>query len=84
MKMIPGEALIYERADGVIYARYRDPPYNKIPRWPIGGDANQMGIGFTDFKRMIQLAKTHDGFREAWESLLVQYYLLKEVDTEDK
>jgi len=37
-KMIPGEALIYERADGVVYAKYRDPPHNKTSRWIIGGD----------------------------------------------
>ena len=38
LTMIPGEALIYERADGVVYARYRDKPHNKIPRWIVGGD----------------------------------------------
>jgi hypothetical protein len=36
-KLIPGEALIYERANGVTYARYRDPPHNKKPRWAVGG-----------------------------------------------
>jgi len=35
-KLIPGEALIYERANGVVYAHYRDKP--EIPRWIIGGD----------------------------------------------
>ena len=39
-KLIPGEALIYERADDVLYARYRDPPHNRIPRWIVGGDAD--------------------------------------------
>ena len=37
-KLIPGQALIYEHAEGITYARYRDPPHNKIPRWIIGGD----------------------------------------------
>lgn len=37
-KLIPGEALIYERANGVVYARYRDPPHNTLPRWVVGGD----------------------------------------------
>ena len=36
--LIPNQPLIYERADGVLYARYRDPPHNKIPRWIVGGD----------------------------------------------
>lgn len=35
--MIPGEALIYERANGLVYARYRDPPHNKKKRWIVGG-----------------------------------------------
>jgi len=37
-KLIPGEALIYERAAGIVYARYRDPPHNLKPRWIVGGD----------------------------------------------
>lgn len=37
-RLIPNQALIYERVDGVVFARYRDPPHNKIPRWIIGGD----------------------------------------------
>ena len=35
--LLPGEALIYERADGVTYAKYRDPPHNTKPRWIVGG-----------------------------------------------
>ena len=38
--LIAGQALIYERANGVVYARYRDEPYKDIPRWIIGGDAD--------------------------------------------
>ena len=37
-ELIPGEALIYERANNIVYARYRDPPHNTKPRWIIGGD----------------------------------------------
>ena len=35
-KLKPNETLIYERADGVTYARYQNHP--NIPRWIIGGD----------------------------------------------
>jgi len=36
--LVPGEALIYERGmNGIIYARYRDPPHNSLPRWIVGG-----------------------------------------------
>ena len=38
--LLQGQALIYERVDSVVYARYRDAPHNKIPRWIIGGDAD--------------------------------------------
>ena len=39
--LIHGEALIYERGmNGIIYARYRDPPHNSIPRWIVGGAPN--------------------------------------------
>ena len=30
--------LIYESANGVTYARYRDPSHNQLPRWVIGGN----------------------------------------------
>ena len=33
----PGEALIYERAAGIVYARYMNPELRHIPRWIIGG-----------------------------------------------
>ena len=36
--LIPGQALIYERANGVTYARYRDPPHNMIEGWVVGGE----------------------------------------------
>jgi len=36
-ELIPNQALIYESVYGVVYARYRDPPYNEIPRWVVGG-----------------------------------------------
>jgi hypothetical protein len=42
--LIPGAALIYERVDGVVYARYRDAPYNQIPRWIIGGDLRSINL----------------------------------------
>ena len=35
---IPGEKLIYERAAGIVYARYMNPKLRHIPRWIIGGD----------------------------------------------
>lgn len=40
--LIPGQSLIYERVDGVVYARYRDPPHNTVPRWIVGGDPDAL------------------------------------------
>lgn len=79
--LIPGQALIYERANGITYARYRDPPHNCIPRWAIGWDYNMTGVGYNDFRRMQELAQSHEGFCAAWEELLTQYFLLKDIDT---
>ena len=78
--LIPGQPLIYERANGVTYARYRDHPHNKIPRWEIGRDANSPAFGYGDFMRMQLIAEHHEGFRDAWENMLTQYYLLKDID----
>ena len=78
--LIPGAALIYERANGVTYARYRDPPHNSIPRWEIGRDDNSPVFGYNDFKRMQLIAEHHEGFRDAWHNMLTQYYLLKDID----
>ena len=82
--LIPGQPLIYERANGVTYARYRDHPHNKIPRWEIGRDANSPAFGYGDFMRMQQIAQHHEGFRDAWENILTQYYLLKDIDLDNK
>lgn len=78
--LIPDQPLIYERADGVTYARYRDAPYNKIPRWEIGRDANCEFLGYADFRRIQEIAQHHEGFKDAWDNMLTQYYLLKDID----
>lgn len=83
-KLIPNQPLIYERANGIVYARYRNPPYNAIPRWEIGRDATSPQLGYNDFRRMQEIAEIHLGFRAAWNDLLTQYYLLKDIDTNEK
>ena len=62
--MLPGEVLIYERSDGIVYARYRDPPHNKIPRWIIGGDSDAIKkhegrLDFEEYLDMVDCAKTN-------------------------
>lgn len=80
--LFPSLPLIYERVNGVVYARYRDPPHNSVPRWEIGRDANSPVLGYDDFCRMQAIAQSHEGFKDAWGNLLTQYYLLKDIDTD--
>ena len=83
-KMIPGEALIYERADGVVYARYRDPPHNTIARWIIGGDpagvAKAQGdmLHYSDWQDLCRLAKEHPTLEKLLDRLVTMYYVVKD------
>lgn len=79
-KLIPGEALIYERDDkGTVYARYRDPPHNTIPRWVIGGPpAKHTLLGLSDLSEIDRIAKTNPTFKKELDKLLNLYYILKE------
>jgi len=83
-KMIPGEALIYERADGVVYARYRDAPHNKKPRWIIGGDpaavAQAQGdlLSYAEWKELCELSLHYETLKKQIDKAIELYYLLKE------
>jgi hypothetical protein len=83
-KMIPGEALIYERADGVVYARYRDPPHNTIPRWIVGGDpagvAKAQGdlLSYSDWQDLCRLAQEHPTLEKLLDQLVTMYYVVKD------
>ena len=83
-----GEALIYERVDNVVYARYRDEPYKDIPRWIIGGDADginrakakEQGDLFTykDWQEITEMAKTNKTISQYLHKILDIYLLAKE------
>lgn len=80
--LIPGEALIYERANGVIYARYRDPPNNSIPRWIIGGDPESVAkaegkITYSEFVEILALAKQYTTIQKQLDNLLNTYYIVR-------
>ena len=87
-KLIPGEALIYERVDGVVYARYRDAPHNKIPRWIIGGDpagvARAQGdlLEYAEWKHLCELAEAHPTLKKLLDKLIVTYCLVKDEQCE--
>jgi lysyl-tRNA synthetase class I len=83
--LIPGQALIYERANGVVYARYRDPPYNEMyERWIIGGDADAVSratgdmFSWSEWQDMIRLAETNHTLRTQMKKLLDIYYIVKD------
>ena len=81
--LIPGQALIYERANGVTYARYRDPPHNMIERWVVGGEpkavAEAMGIiDYDEWKDIMMTAEDNVTLQKLIKKLRQTYYLIKE------
>jgi hypothetical protein len=83
-QLIPGQALIYERANGVVYARYRDPPHNTIPRWIIGGDPAAVKreegdlLNYTEWQELCQLAEEYPTIKKLLDQLVVTYYTIKD------
>ena len=81
-KLIPGEALIYERSNGVVYARYRDIP--AIPRWIIGGDpgavAREQGdiLHYAEWQELCELAEEYPTIKKLLDQLVTTYYMVKE------
>ena len=81
--LIPNQPLIYERANGVVFARYRDPPYNMIERWVVGGEpkavAEAMGIiDYDEWKDIMMMAEKNVTLSKLIEKLRQTYYLIKE------
>jgi len=87
-RMIPGEALLYERVDGVVYAKYRDAPHNTIPRWIIGGDpagvARAQGdlINYAEWLELCELSMKYSTLRKLLDTLVNTYYIIKEEQHE--
>ena len=86
---IPNQALIYERANGVVFARYRDPPHNKKPRWVIGGDpdktARALGIvSYDEWKNVMQIAESNASIKKQLDRLMIMYYTVKDDIKETK
>ena len=83
--LVPGQALIYERVDDVVYARYRDDPYRNIPRWVVGGYpeaceravAKEQGDLFTykDWQDINEMAKTNKALSRYLHKILDIYLL---------
>jgi len=81
-KMIPGEALIYERANGVVYARYQNKP--EIPRWIIGGDPGAVAraqgelLDYSEWQQLCETAQTNATLKKLMDKLVTTYYIVKD------
>ena len=81
-KLIPGEPLIYERVDGVTYAKYRDKP--EIPRWMIGGDPDAVNkaqgclFSYSEWQDMMRIAENNHTLKNQMQKLLDIYYIVKD------
>ena len=83
-KLIPGAALIYEHADGVTYARYRDPPHNQIERWIVGGEPTAVArakgelFGYHEWEDMMEEAEHNPVLKKYLKKAVEAYCLTKE------
>lgn len=83
-KLIPDQPLIYERTNGVVYARYRDPPYNSRPRWIVGGDPVAVGeaqgdlLSYTEWLNMCDLALKNTTLKKQLDKTVEIYYIVKD------
>ena len=80
-KLKPNEALIYERNDGVVYARYQNRP--EIDRWIIGGDpagvARAQGdlISYAEWQELCELSEEYPTLKKLLDTLVTTYYTIK-------
>lgn len=83
-KLKPGAALIYEKSDGIVYARYKDPPHNTIPRWIVGGDPDKVAmargeiLSYHEWIKLHDTAKKYPELKKQMIKLVKLYYLYKE------
>ena len=84
VNLIEGEALIYTRANGVIYANYRDPPHNRIPKWIVGGDPGAVAraqgelLDYSEWQNLCELSQTNTTLKRLLDKLVTTYYMVKE------
>ena len=86
--LLPGEALIYERANGVVFARYRDKP--EIPRWIVGGDPGAVAraqgklLDYTEWQTLCDVAQENVTLKKQLEKLVNTYYMVKDEYKKNK
>jgi hypothetical protein len=80
--LLPGETLIYERANGVVFARYRDKP--EIPRWVVGGDPGAVAraqgrlVDYSEWLQLTDMCAENPTLMKLMDKLVTTYYMIKE------
>ena len=80
--LIPNEPLIYERANGVVFARYANKP--EIERWIVGGDPGAVAraqgklLDYAEWQNLCELAQTNQTLKKQLDKLVNTYYLIKD------
>lgn len=86
--LLPGETLIYERANGVVFARYRDKP--EIPRWIVGGDPGAVAraqgklLDYAEWQTLCDVAQENVTLKKQLEKLVNTYYMVKDEYKKNK
>jgi len=81
-KLKPGKTLIYERANGVVYARYAEDP--ELPRWIIGGDPGAVAraqgklLDYSEWQDLCDVASENETLKKLMDKLVTTYYLIKD------
>jgi len=79
--LLPNEPLIYERANGVTYARYQNRP--EIDRWIVGGDPGAVAkaqgnfFDYTEWQTLCELAENNITLKKQLDKLVNTYYIIK-------
>jgi len=85
--LLPNEKLIYERANGVVFARYRDKP--DIPRWIVGGDPGAVAraqgklLDYAEWQNLCDVAQENVTLKKQLEKLVNLYYVVKDEYKQD-
>jgi len=86
--LLPEETLIYERANGVVFARYRDKP--EIPRWIVGGDPGAVAraqgklLDYAEWQTLCDVAQENVTLKKQLEKLVNTYYMVKDEYKKNK
>jgi len=81
-ELLSGEPLIYERANGVVYARYRDKP--EIDRWLVGGDPGAVAraqgrlCDYSEWQEMCDMCAENPTLMKLMDKLVTTYYMMKD------